>query len=311
MSCEKKIKTSIGGQALIEGIMMKGPKKTATVVRNPQGEMVTKVEATSAWKEKHKILGWPLLRGVVGFVESMVRGYSSLMYSAEISGEIEEEPESKFDRWLEEKFGDKLMKIAGGIGMVLGVCLAVVLFFWLPSALFGWIFGETTGLWRSVFEGVVRILIFLAYMILVSRTKEIRRVFQYHGAEHKTIFCYEAREELTVENVRKQTRFHPRCGTSFMILMLLLSIIVGFFIQTANPWLRAIIKIALLPVVMGVGYELIKICGRFDNIITRVISAPGLWMQRLTTKEPDDEMIEVAIAALREVIPEDGEDQIP
>ena len=203
-----------------------------------------------------------------------------------------------------------------GIGAVLGIALAVVLFFWLPTVLYNLIPGATqTGTaasgWRAVAEGVMRIAIFLVYLLAVSQMKDIRRVFEYHGAEHKTIFCYESQEPLTVENVRKHSRFHPRCGTSFLILMLLLGIVMGFFIRTPQPVLRTVIKLALLPLVMGIGYELIKICGRYDNWATRIIAAPGMWMQRLTTKEPDDGMIEVAIHSLAQVIPENGEDYLP
>lgn len=309
-----KIRTSIGGQALIEGVMMRGPQKLMACVRNPQGEIVEKEIEYTPLQKKHKVLGIPVLRGVVGFVESMVLGYKTMMYSAEVSGMEEMEAESKFDKWLEKTFGDKLMKVAGVIGGVLGLALAVVLFFWLPTFLFNLIPGTgeggALGGWRPVFEGVLRMLIFIGYLALVSHMPEIRRVFQYHGAEHKTIFCYESMEELTVENVKKHSRFHPRCSTSFLIIMLIIGIIIGFFIKTPDPVLRTLFKLLLLPLIMGVGYELIRLCGRHDNIVTRVIATPGLWMQRLTTKEPEDEMIEVAIQALRQVVPENGEDRL-
>ena len=308
-----RIKTSIGGQALIEGIMMRGPKKTVAAIRRAEGDIITK-DFTETVKQRSRFFRLPFIRGVVGFVDSMRLGYKTLMYSAEACGLEDDEPESKFDRWLEEKLGDKLMTVLGAVAGVLGVGLAIVLFFWLPAFLFNLLPGagdaQGAGMWRSVFEGVLRLLIMLGYMWLVSHMKDIRRVFEYHGAEHKTIFCYENLEELTVENVRRHRRFHPRCGTSFLVLMLLIGIIIGFFIKTPNPFIRTAIRLLLLPVTMGIGYELIKLCGRHDNWLTRIVAAPGLWMQRITTKEPDDSMIEVAICALKEVIPENGEDRI-
>ena len=199
------------------------------------------------------------------------------------------------------------------IGGVLGAALAIVLFFFLPTVLFNWLeplAGAWFSGWRSVFEGLLRILIFVGYIVLVSRMPEINRTFRYHGAEHKTIFCYENMLPLTVENVRRQKRFHPRCGSSFMILMLLIGILIGFFIPFENPFLRTACKLLCLPLVVSIGYELIKLCGRHDNLATRIIAAPGLWFQRLTVKEPDDKMIEAAIAAMEAVIPENGEDLV-
>jgi len=225
--------------------------------------------------------------------------------------EEEGEP-SKFDQWMERVFGDKLMNAIMAVGTVLGLLLAIVLFFFLPTWLFNvceqYLFGTGIEAWRSIIEGAMRIGIFVAYIAIVAHMSEIKRVFEYHGAEHKTIFCYENEEELTVENVRHHSRFHPRCGTSFMIIMLLLGVIIGFFIPFTNPILRTLVKLLCIPVVVGIGYELIRICGRYDNLATRIISAPGLWMQRLTVKEPDDSMIEVAIEAMKAVIPEDGTD---
>mgnify|MGYP002783296365 FL=1 len=213
---------------------------------------------------------------------------------------------------MERVFGDKLMNAIMAVGTVLGLLLAIVLFFFLPTWLFNvceqYLFGEGIEGWRSIVEGAMRIGIFVAYIAVVAHMPEIKRVFQYHGAEHKTIFCYENEEELTVENVRRHGRFHPRCGTSFMIIMLLLGVIIGFFIPFTNPILRTLVKLLCIPLVVGIGYELIRICGRYDNLATRIISAPGLWMQRLTVKEPDDSMIEVAIEAMKAVIPEDGTD---
>lgn len=311
---ETKMITSIGGQAVLEGIMMQGPGKTALAVRLPDKTISTELISTNRLRDRHSILRLPLLRGIAGFIDSMSIGYKALSLSAEKSGLEEDEEPSKFDQWMEKVFGEKLMGAVMVISAVLGVTLSVVLFFWLPTWLFNMgqahVWGAGFAGWRAVFEGLLRILIFLGYILFCSNLPDIHRVFQYHGAEHKTIFCYENQEELTVENVKKYTRFHPRCGTSFMVIMLLLGIIVGFFIPFTNPFVRSIAKILCVPIIMGIGYELIRICGKYDNVFTRIIAAPGIWMQRITTKEPDDSMIEVAIDALRQVIPENGEDRI-
>jgi uncharacterized protein YqhQ len=314
MSREKtKYITSIGGQALVEGIMMRGPKKTEIAVRLPDGSISVEEMNVSSLQQKNKLWRIPVFRGVAAFVDSLSIGYKALALSTEKSTpEGEEEEESKFDRWIEEKFGDKTMSVLSAVGAVLGVVLAIALFFVLPTWIFNLIqnaAGPSISGWRSPVEGLMRIAIFLGYIALCAAIPDVRRVFQYHGAEHKTIFCYENNEELTVENVRRHQRFHPRCGTSFLVLMLLIGIIIGFFIPFTSPLLRTFAKLLCIPVVMGIGYELIRYCGRNDNTLTHIISAPGLWMQRITTKEPDDSMIEVAIAAIREVIPEDGSDR--
>ena len=414
----KKI-TSIGGSALIEGIMMRGPKRSTVCVRMGKNEIYSEDVHINTIPSKVPIFKLPFLRGIAGMIDSMRLSYKSLMLSADKAieaGEVEEEP-SKFEKWLDEKFGDKLVKGLMAVASVIGILVAIGLFFFLPSFLFdasaniipafrddsvysyaipekadtvsisdgsskektanfsvadashvwkvsdekdkdglysvvvtdevntekntillrnsrnwkkvyvtayeksGVELGGTeqmkvyheglTRLWKSIFEGVLKIILFLGYIIIVSRTPDMKRVFMYHGAEHKTIFCYENEEELTVANVRKQIRFHPRCGTSFMIIMLLIGIIIGLFVP-ANPFgvafLRPVFKILLLPVALGVGYELIKLCGKHDNAFTRIIATPGLWAQRITTKEPDDKMIEVAIEAIKAVIPEDGSD---
>lgn len=249
--------------------------------------------------------------------ESMTIGFKALGMSADKSlPEDEEEAEpSKFDQWMTRVFGENAMNYLMVIAGTLGVLIAIGLFFFLPALSFNLIYNYT-GIgdgflpWRSTFEGVIRILIFIAYIGICSLIPSVKRVFQYHGAEHKTIFCYENKEELTVENVRKHSRFHPRCGTSFLVLMLIVGIVVGFFIPFENPFLRTSAKLLLLPVSVSIGFELIKICSKYDNIITRIVAAPGLWMQRITVKEPDDGMIEVAIAAMKDVIPENGEDII-
>ena len=421
MASKTKKITSIGGSALIEGIMMRGPKKNTVCVRTGKDELYTEDVTVTFLAQKAKIFKLPFFRGFAGLIDSMRLSYKSLMLSADKaveSVEIDEEP-SKFEKWLDEKFGDKLMKILMAFASGLGVALAIGLFFFLPSFLFDvsgsfipafrddsvysytvtdntttvqfmdeaekeltvpfavtdtgkvWtvldekdenglykitVTDETNPagngtvsmrnmrnwkrvyiktaengaalsakqkmdvsqeglqrLWKSIFEGVLKIVLFLGYIILVSQTKDMKRVFMYHGAEHKTIFCYENDEELTVANVKKQIRFHPRCGTSFMVIMLLLGILIGLFVP-ANPFgiafLRPLFKILLIPVTCGIGYELIKLCGRHDNTFTRIIAAPGLWAQRITTKEPDDDMIEVAITAIKAVIPDDGSDII-
>ena len=304
MANEKK-KTSIGGQALIEGIMMRGPFLTSMATRLPDGSIDVETWNTHKGGQKaHWTRRVPFLRGIFNMVDSMVVGYGCLMKSAEKAG-VEEET-TKFDKWLEEKLGDNLMKVLGGVAVVLGVALAAVLFIFIPtglSSLLKPLLGAGIGL--SLIEGLIKVIILVGYMWLCSRMKEIHRVFEYHGAEHKSIACYEAGLPLTVENIRPQRRFHPRCGTSFLFLVVFISIIVGSFISWDNPAIRMLLKLALIPVVVGISYELIKLAGRSDGILTRIISAPGMWLQRITTCEPDDSQIECAIAALEAVIPED------
>lgn len=311
-ACPAAIKASIGGQALIEGIMMRGPKKTVMAVRHVSGEIVTEECTVAQQGERPRFWKMPLFRGMYGMVESLRIGYKCLMRSAELAGLEEETKEVAKD----EKSQKLLMSVLMVISTVLGVVLALGLFMYLPSLLYKWLAGAIDGamgntFWadsavlRGVFEGILRLVLFLLYLIAVTMMKDIRRVFMYHGAEHKTIFCYEHGEELTVENIRRQSRFHPRCGTSFLVLTLLIGMIVSICIQIKTVWLRVVIKLALLPLTVGVGYELIKLAGRKDNRFTRIISAPGLWIQRLTTKEPDDSMIECAIAAFVPVIPEE------
>ena len=306
---EKKM-TSIGGQALLEGIMMRGPKVTAMAVRDPEGKIVIE-EGPTKVSTRSRFLKLPFVRGIFNMYDSLTTGYKYLMRSAEIAG-LEDEPKDKEKAEKESKI---FKYVLTPLAVVLAVVLGVGLFMYLPTQLYKWLSMAIPALEgnrfvQSAFEGVFRIIIFVGYVVAVSFMKDIRRTFMYHGAEHKTIFCYEAGLPLTVENVRKQKRFHPRCGTSFMILVLLVGIIVGMFIPTGIPtMLRVFIKLLCIPIVVGVGYELIKLAGRRNNLFTRVISAPGVWLQGVTTKEPDDGMIECAIAAMEKVIPEDGSDR--
>ena len=303
-------KTSIGGQALIEGVMMRGPEKTAMAVRTPTGE-ITMEEWENPVNHRPAFTRWPFVRGLFNFIDSMKIGYKCLMRSAELSGMEEELKEGEEPDPKQQKKNAALMNGVMIVATVLGVALALVLFMWLPIQLFSWLCRAVPALnhtyIRGIFEGLLRIVIFLLYLLAVSRMKDIRRTFQYHGAEHKSIFCYEKGLELTVENVRIQRRFHPRCGTSFLILMLLVGIVISILIPIETPWLRTVIKLLLIPLTVGIGYELIKLAGRKDNWFTRFISAPGMWLQHLTTSEPDDSMIECAIASLKAVIPEDPE----
>ncbi len=299
-----KKKTSIGGQALIEGIMMRGPVLTSMATRMPDGSIDVETWNTHKGSKTPWTRRAPFIRGIFNMVDSMVVGYHCLMKSAEKAG-VEEEP-SKFDKWLEKKLGNNMMKVLGGFAAVLGVALAAVLFIFIPtglSSLLKPLIGTGVGL--SLIEGLIKVIILVGYMWLCSRMKDIRRVFEYHGAEHKSIACYEAGLPLTVENVRPQRRLHPRCGTSFLFLVVFISIIIGSFISWDNPAIRMLLKLLLIPVVVGISYELIKLAGRSDGIFTRIISAPGMWLQHITTCEPDDGQIECAIAALTAVIPED------
>lgn len=306
---EKEIhKTSIGGQAVIEGVMMRGPREMAIAVRKPDGEIEVDKKPVNVLAMRYKIFKLPIIRGVISFFESMITGVRSLMYSAEFF-DIEEEQPSKFDQFLERKLGDKLKNVVIYSSVAFAVIFSVLLFFMLPA--------YVTGLLRKVIdnhtliialEGLVRILIFLAYLILVSRMEDIQRVFMYHGAEHKSIHCYEHGEELTVENVKQHTRLHPRCGTSFLLIVMIISIFVFLFIRSDNTILRLVYRLLLLPVVAGISYEIIKFAGRHDNKFTRAISKPGMLLQYMTTREPDDSQLEVAIASLKAVIPENPEE---
>ena len=309
-SCPAKF-TSIGGQALIEGVMMRGPKKTAMAVRHAETKEIQMKQWENGASRKGFFWKTPFIRGVFNFVDSLVQGYKALMLSVDMSGMGDEEVENEKNEKEVKKLSDgPLFAVLMVISCALGVAMGVGLFIWLPIQIYnilkGWIPALDNRFLQSFCEGLLRIIIFIAYISATALMKDIRRVYQYHGAEHKTIFCYEHGLPLTVENVKKQIRFHPRCGTSFMILMLLIGIFFSMIIPHNIPsLLRAGIKILMIPIVMGVGYEAIKLAGRKDNKFTRFISAPGLWVQRITTREPEDDMIECAIASFVEVLPLD------
>ena len=322
MNNNVKHKTSIGGQALIEGIMMRGPKGNAMAVRLPDGSIDVEVDEYKPLKNKFKLLGWPIIRGVVAFVESLLTGYKYLMKSADkaMTEEEKEEEMSKLDKWLSDHLNEKMMTIITIISSVLGVALAMLVFMYLPVLTVD-LFDDyllkniDVSRFHALFEGVMRIVIFILYMYLVSKMSYIKRVFMYHGAEHKAIFCYENGLELTVENVKKMSRFHPRCGTAFMFVMLILSMFLSFTLVCFFPALAEInrivwmlIKIAILPLVMGIGYEFIKFAGKHENLFVKILAYPGLLMQRITTVEPTDDIMEVAIESIKAVITDNPED---
>lgn len=307
-------KTMIGGQALIEGIMMLGPDKRSIVVRKPDGVLEVRTEPRKALKSRYPILGLPLIRGVVGFGSSMYNGVKALMYSAEVAGEGEEETQeepSKFERWLDSKLGnEKVVSLVVALSMLLGLGMSIFLFFFLPTMLGTAVTLVTDSMMlRNLAESLLKIVIFVAYLAFCSRMGEMKRVFSYHGAEHKTIFCYENGLPLTVENVRKQPRHHPRCGTSFLFVVIIVSILASTVVfgiwPIHNPFLRFLAHLAMLPLIVGVSYEFNHFVGRHDGACTRVLTAPGLWLQNFTTFEPDDSMIEVGIKAFTEVLPEE------
>lgn len=307
---QEKFKTMIGGQALIEGIMMRGPEKQSIVVRAPEG-LVVKTEELKLVAQKHPALGLPFIRGVVNFGASMANGVKALLYSADFYPEEEGAP-SKFDLWLEKKIGsEKMEQFVIYFSLALGIGLAVGLFVLLPTFLSG-LFSGLHGNYfaRNLVEGLLKIVLFMGYLILVSQMKDMKRLFSYHGAEHKTIRCYEAQLPLTVENVRPMTRKHPRCGTSFLMVVICISILLGAVIRVDNSLARMGIHLLLLPVIVAISYEFNRLVGRYDNALTRFLTAPGQWMQNFTTQEPDDSMIEVAIKALEEVLPsQEGSDK--
>ena len=306
-------RTSIGGQALLEGILMRGPRRQAIVCRTHDG-LVEKIDELHLVKDKHPVLGWPLVRGVVTFLDSMVKGMQALTYSADLLPIEEQGEPDKLDQWIEAHFSEEKAKsIIIGVAVVLGILLAVGLFVLLPTLLGKLslrLIPSMSSFGLSMVEGVIRIVIFLTYLWGVTRMQDVARMFAYHGAEHKTIFCYEKGLPLTVENVRVQSRFHPRCGTSFLFVVVMISILVFAAVSSLlthwnNFWIRFGLHLLLLPVIVALSYELNRWVGRHDNALSRVLSAPGKWLQRLTTNEPDDSMIECAIRALELVIPEE------
>lgn len=308
-----QFRTSIGGQALIEGILMRGPKKQAIVVRSPEG-LVREVEELHLIKDKYPILGWPIIRGAVTFVDSMVRGVKALMFSADYFPELEESEPSKLDRWLEAHVSEqKLQSVMVWVSVILSLGMSIALFLLLPTFIAGLFHAQTPAL-HNLIEGVVKILVLLAYLILCSKQKDIKRVFSYHGAEHKTIFCYEAGLPLTVENARIQPRHHPRCGTSFLFVVVILSILISAIFSAIWPVDNMLGRLGLtllrLPLIVAIAYEFNRLVGRHDNKLTRFLSKPGMWLQLFTTQEPDDSMLEVGIRALELVLPEhEGEDK--
>ena len=309
-------KISVGGQALIEGIMMQGPTGAAMSVRLPDGTIDTEKLEVKHIRDKFKPAGWPIIRGVFNMVESLLFGYKCMEKSAVKAGldddDMDPEKMSKLDIWLSEHFGPKMMAVITGISMVLGVILAFGLFTYLPAIIVDkadeLIFKNALQNIHPLFEGIMRMIIFVAYIWIVSKIPDIKRVFMYHGAEHKSIFCYEAGLELTVENVRKQKRFHPRCGTSFIFVILIISILISSVLVVVfrgiddNRVVWMAVKLLILPLIVGIGYEFIKYAGKHDNLLVRVLSKPGLWMQKLTTQEPTDDIIEVGIEAIKAVL---------
>ena len=298
-------RTSIGGQALIEGILMRGPTRQAIVCRTAEG-LVEKVDELKLLKDKYPIFGWPFIRGCVTFIDSMIKGMQALTYSAELVPVEDQEPD-KLDQWIEKHFeAEKASKIVIGTAVVLGIALALFLFIFLPTLIVGLIKPLTQNLViRNLSEGVVKIIILLAYMRLCCCVSDVKRLFSYHGAEHKTIFCYEHGKPLTVENVRTESRFHPRCGTSFLLVVVVVSILVNSVVTLTNSFARMGCHLLLLPLVVGISYEINRWCGRHDNWLSAALSAPGKWLQHMTTNEPDDSMIECAIRAMELVIPEE------
>lgn len=318
---EKCCKVSVGGQALIEGIMMQGPKGAAMSVRLPDGTIDTEMMEVKHLKDRFKPAGWPLIRGIVNMVESLLFGFKCMEKSAEKAGiddDTDPEKMSKLDKWISDHFGPKMMAVITGISMILGFGIAFVLFFYLPTFLVDtadkYLFKDALKNIHPLFEGIMRMIIFVAYIWIVSKIPDIKRVFMYHGAEHKSIFCYEKGLELTVENVRKQKRFHPRCGTSFIFVILIISILISSVLVVVFPGIdkvRAVwmlIKLLIVPVTVGVGYEFIRYAGKHDNLLVKILSAPGLWMQHITTQEPTDDIIEVGIESLKAVLEDKAEE---
>ena len=306
--------TYIGGQAVIEGVMMRGKKMYAMAVRTPDGTLAVEKKDIDDVFSRYKIFKYPIFRGIASFIQSLIIGTKIIMRSTQLAG-LEEETEenaepSKFEKALQKMFGDKLTDVLIYISVAVSLVFSIGLFFVLPVFIGSLLRPILPGTWAlGIAEGLIRIAIFLLYLFLVSRMKEIKRVFQYHGAEHKTINCFEHGEELTVENVKKYTRLHKRCGTSFLLIVMIISMVVFFFIRTDTIWLRLVSRILLVPFVAGISYEVIRWAGRSDSPVVKVVSAPGLCLQKITTAEPDGSQIEAAIAAMKGVLEEEAEDE--
>lgn len=304
----------IGGQAVIEGVMMRGKKMYAMAVRTPDGTLAVEKKDIDDVFSRYKIFKYPIFRGIASFIQSLIIGTKIIMRSTQLAG-LEEETEenaepSKFEKALQKMFGDKLTDVLIYISVAVSLVFSIGLFFVLPVFIGSLLRPALPGTWAlGIAEGLIRIAIFLLYLFLVSRMKEIKRVFQYHGAEHKTINCFEHGEELTVENVKKYTRLHKRCGTSFLLIVMIISMVVFFFIRTDTIWLRLVSRILLVPFVAGISYEVIRWAGRSDSPVVKIVSAPGLCLQKITTAEPDGSQIEAAIAAMKGVLEEEAEDE--
>ncbi len=301
--------TSIGGSAVMEGVMMRGPKEIATAVRKPDGEIELDKRAVSSLVTKYHVNKIPVIRGIFSFFDSMICSIRALMWSAEFVDLEDETSESKFDKWLTDKFGDKVKDIVIYFSLFVAMIFSIGLFFILPNIITGFLSGFIkSSLLKTLIEGIVRIAIFLGYVLAVSQMEDIKRVFQYHGAEHKTIFCYEAGLDLTVENARNMSRLHPRCGTSFLVFVMIISIVLFSFISWDNMWTRLGMRLLLLPVVAGISYEIIRWAGKSKSKVVCIISRPGMWLQKITTREPDDSQLEVAIASMKAVLTDNKED---
>lgn len=301
----------VGGQAVLEGVMMKSGEKCSLAVRTPDGKIAVYNSTFTSLRKKHKFFDLPLIRGIVSFIEQLKLSMDMLTKSAEMQGIDTEQPETKFEKWLCDKFGNKLMSVVTGVGMVLGLAIGVVMFLMLPTFaakgldfLSGGFIGASHFL-RALVEGLIRIGVFVGYIALTSLMPDMRRTYEYHGAEHKSVACFEKGLPLTPENAAACTRFHPRCGTSFMFVMIILGIIIGLFITWDNRLVRVLCKILTLPLVVGIGYEFLMFSAKHDNIVTKVLTAPGLWIQRITTREPDASQIEVAIRSLKCALPDE------
>ena len=301
---------AVGGQAVIEGVMMKHKDSYAITVRKEDGSLVTDSYKFSSVRKKNKLFNIPLVRGFVNFIDMMILSYGTLNKATEMLGIMDEE-ETKFEKWLKKRFGASIVNFIMIISVVFALVLAGGLFILLPTATGGFINGFIELGWaRSLVEGLVRVVILVAYLFLVSLIPDMKRVFQYHGAEHKSVFCYESGKDLTVENVRTFKRFHPRCGTSFLFVLIIVSVVVSMFIPFQETWLRTLSKLLVSPIIIGLGYEFLMYAGKHDNALVRFLTAPGLWMQRITTKEPDDSMLEVAIISLKKAMPDEFPEEI-